>query len=123
MKKPRKLPNVIKARKEIGYRIAEQIGRKLRIGNFVEWDLDRAALIAESMVPLSNVEAQAEYDLLEEEEEKRAKEKPKRPSVIDRLRKALGPNGGSLSAMQAIEAAIERLEKGGVGTASLEKQP
>ena len=102
-----KQSKVLRARRRIALEITDSLEAKFKI-KATDWDVDVAADIIESHIPLTNAEAQAEYDAQMSGGEPR---KATGPSLPDRLRKAMGMDNPPVSLTQLFEAAIKLAEK------------
>lgn len=100
-----KRSKVLRARKRVAMDIADHIEVQfgLGIGGKPCWDKDECRRVIEAMMPLNNAEAQAEYDA----QMSGGKEQigPQKPSLPDRLRKAMGMDTPPVSLTQLFEAA------------------
>lgn len=105
----KKTDPVIKARNKLCYSIADQIIKDLKQdGHLIHPHLIDIQHIAEGIsiwLPLSYVEAQAEWDNWDKEEKER-KRADSKPSILDELRQALGYDS-SISLRGTLQGAIE----------------
>lgn len=108
--KSQRAKEIRRARRKVSFRIAEELSKAIERDPRMLNDLEGLAKIVAVWLPLSNVEAEAEMERLNEHEEYSPQIGPKEPSVIDRLRTALGYDD-SVSLKGTIEGAIDFINR------------
>ena len=99
---------LLKRRKKVCLQIAEHLENEFNLQR-TEYDVDEAWKHIEAMMPWTIDECLAEDAQIEQEEKHHPRDD--KPSVLVRLRKALGLEDKRIDIIQIITAACERLER------------